>query len=230
MNKILFAVLIVILSIVLFNSKKRIDELQSKLREKNEELTVTNNYIEQLNEKIKKSQKSDNKINEENIINDLIDKYLNKKESPKFNLSISSEKLKKELENYREINRFIPDKYPIDGKFNISKTFSKNHKAIDLSAEIGTKVVASAAGVVVSKKNDTYLGKVIVIDHLNGFVTLYAHLSKILVKEKYFVEKGELIGFVGNSGNSKNPHLHFEIIKKGIEINPDSILIKKIGN
>ncbi len=228
MNKIIFATLVIVLSLVLFNSKKKIDKLELQLKDKNEELKVTNNYIEQLNQKIKKSQKSDVKINEEDIINDLINKYLNKQESPKLNLSISSEKLKKELDNYRELNRFIPNKYPIDGEFNISKTFSKNHKAIDLSAEIGTKVIASAAGVVISSKQDKFLGKVLILDHLNGFVTLYAHLSKILVKEKYFVEKGELIGFVGNSGNSKNPHLHFEIIKKGIEINPDSILTKKI--
>jgi murein DD-endopeptidase MepM/ murein hydrolase activator NlpD len=226
MNKIIFFVLVIIFSTILFNSQKKIKKLETQLKEKNEELIVTNNYIEQLNEKINDSQKSNKTINEEDTINDLIDKYLTKKETLKLNLSISSQKLKKELEHYRELNRFIPDQYPINNTFNISKKFSNNHKAIDLSAVVGTKVMAAAAGVVISIKNDQFLGKVIIIDHLNGFVTLYAHLSKILVKEKYFVEKGELIGFVGNTGNSKNPHLHFEIIKNGIEINPDSILAK----
>jgi murein DD-endopeptidase MepM/ murein hydrolase activator NlpD len=63
-------------------------------------------------------------------------------------------------------------------------------------------------------------GQQIVIDHGNGFKTRYAHLSKILVKAGQSVKRGEKIGLVGSTGRSTGPHLHFEIIKGGVRVDP----------
>ncbi|MEC7286661.1 MAG: M23 family metallopeptidase, partial [Bacteroidota bacterium] len=63
-------------------------------------------------------------------------------------------------------------------------------------------------------------GKHIRINHGYGYVTLYAHLSKYNVRKGQKVKRGDIIGFVGNTGRSQAPHLHYEVIKDGIAINP----------
>jgi murein DD-endopeptidase MepM/ murein hydrolase activator NlpD len=87
-------------------------------------------------------------------------------------------------------------------------------------------VKAAASGVVSNVYEDKYFGKTVELKHLNGFVSRYAHLAKILVVPKRFVEKGETIALVGNTGNSSAPHLHFQIIHEGVSVDPDSLLIR----
>jgi murein DD-endopeptidase MepM/ murein hydrolase activator NlpD len=87
------------------------------------------------------------------------------------------------------------------------------HYAIDLAGELGDGVVATDAGVVVyAGWNDWGYGNVIVLDHGNGWQSLYAHLSQINVACGQSVGQGELIGLVGSTGNSTGPHLHFELM------------------
>lgn len=94
------------------------------------------------------------------------------------------------------------------------------HYGVDISAPIGTKVYATGDGVVtVTRYSKTY-GKVIKIDHGFGYSTIYAHLSRIYVKEGDVVRRGEVIGEVGCTGRSTAPHLHYEIRQFGIAKNP----------
>lgn len=97
----------------------------------------------------------------------------------------------------------------------------KRHWGMDFTAPRGTPVYATGDGVItrVDQGAPGY-GKHIKIDHGYGYVTLYAHLSKYNVKRRQKVKRGDLIGFVGNTGRSKAPHLHYEIIKNGTKINP----------
>ena len=97
----------------------------------------------------------------------------------------------------------------------------KLHKGIDFSAPIGTPVYATADGVVkhVIVKFSGY-GKFIEIDHGFGYRTRYAHLHDFNVKEGQKVKRGELIAYVGNTGTSTAPHLHYEVTKNGHKINP----------
>jgi len=106
----------------------------------------------------------------------------------------------------------------------LSQFFSHKHPALDFAVPLGTEVIAAASGEVLSVYEDKYLGKVVMIDHLNEYATLYAHLAKIFVTENMSVQKGEIIGLAGNTGNSTAPHLHFEILKNGENINPAEIL------
>jgi len=99
------------------------------------------------------------------------------------------------------------------------------HYGLDIGAPKGTNIYASDGGIVVYVHyGKTSYGYEIVIDHGNGYETRYGHCSKILVEVGDKVEKNDVIGLVGSTGNSTGPHLHFEIIKDGNRINPKSFI------
>ena len=97
----------------------------------------------------------------------------------------------------------------------------KFHAGMDFSAKTGTPIYATGDGKVfkVSKSKRGY-GNHVVIDHGYGYKTLYAHMSKTAVKRNQKVSRGDVIGFVGNTGKSVAPHLHYEVHKDGKKINP----------
>jgi len=94
------------------------------------------------------------------------------------------------------------------------------HRGIDIATRIRTEIVAPAAGLVVTAKKDPGMGNELRIDHGNGIITVYGHLLKFTVKRKQRVKRGDLIGYVGNSGRSTGPHLHYGVMVKGIYVNP----------
>lgn len=113
--------------------------------------------------------------------------------------------------------------WPSSGK--ITQRYYWYHRAIDIANKNGPAIVASQGGTVASVVYGRYgYGNHIVIDHGNGYQTLYAHLSKIYVKEGGSVSAGQSIGQMGSSGRSTGIHLHFEVIKNGAKLNPLSVL------
>ncbi|TFG38306.1 MAG: M23 family metallopeptidase, partial [Syntrophobacterales bacterium] len=99
------------------------------------------------------------------------------------------------------------------------------HRGIDISTKVGDPVVAPAKGtaVKVAKKSD--MGNMITIDHGNGIVTSYGHLLKMsTIKRGQKVKRGDVIGYVGNSGRSTGPHLHYGICVSGIHVDPKRYL------
>ncbi len=97
----------------------------------------------------------------------------------------------------------------------------KMHWGMDFTAPRGTPIYATGDGVVKRADNSASgFGKHIRIDHGYGYVTIYAHLSKYNVKRRQKVKRGDLIGFVGSTGRSEAPHLHYEVRKDGKRINP----------
>ncbi|WP_378186588.1 M23 family metallopeptidase [Aquimarina sp. W85] len=97
----------------------------------------------------------------------------------------------------------------------------KFHHGMDFSAPTGTPIYASGNGIVKrADANSTGYGKHIRIDHGFNYVSLYAHLSKYNVKRGQKVKRGDIIGYVGSTGRSVAPHLHYEIFKDGERINP----------
>ena len=95
------------------------------------------------------------------------------------------------------------------------------HTGIDFAAPRGTEIYATGDGNVesVTMKLHGY-GYHVVVDHGYGYKTLYAHMSKFKVKEGQQVKRGDVIGFVGSTGTSTAPHLHYEVIKNGEKVNP----------
>lgn len=98
------------------------------------------------------------------------------------------------------------------------------HEGIDFNAETGTPVVAAADGVILSAAYHPDFGNVIDIDHGDGLVSRYAHLSRMDIKPPALVKRGQLIGAVGNTGRSTGSHLHFEVRMQGVAQNPAHFL------
>lgn len=95
------------------------------------------------------------------------------------------------------------------------------HEGMDFTAPVGTPIYATGDGKVERLKNEmSGYGNVIMINHGYGYETLYAHMSSIIVKPGQSVKRGEIIGYVGNTGRSTGPHLHYEVRKNGKPINP----------
>lgn len=116
--------------------------------------------------------------------------------------------------------------WPVNGGW-ISDTFisDRNHCGLDIAADMGTEIYAAGTGVVVSAGwNMGGYGYVVMIDHLDGHQTVYAHMSAVLVNENQVVARGQLIGEVGSTGDSTGPHCHFEVRNMGICYDPASYL------
>lgn len=105
--------------------------------------------------------------------------------------------------------------WPTAGR--ITQKFSWYHRAIDIASKMGSPVLAADAGrvIVAGWPDNIGYGNRIMIDHGNGFMTLYGHLAKILVSVDQTVKRGDLIGEMGSSGRSTGSHLHFEIRAEG---------------
>jgi len=97
---------------------------------------------------------------------------------------------------------------------------STNHRGIDIGARAGTNVLAAASGYVVFSGWNGGFGNFIQIRHGNGYYTVYAHNSRNLVTTGQNVVQGQVIGLVGSTGNSTGPHIHFEIIRNGVHVDP----------
>lgn len=100
------------------------------------------------------------------------------------------------------------------------------HAALDIATQPGNKIIAPADGYVLVTQFDHYLGNLIQIAHGHGYVTLYGHLSSFNVKEGERVKRGQVIGFVGNTGLSTASHLHYAIYYMGKPQNPINFIIE----
>jgi len=97
----------------------------------------------------------------------------------------------------------------------------KMHWGMDFTAPTGTPIYATGDGKVSTyKKSRSGYGNHIIIDHGYGYQTLYAHMSKVDVRRGQKVKRGDIIGYVGSTGRSTAPHLHYEVVKDGRKINP----------
>lgn len=108
-------------------------------------------------------------------------------------------------------------KHPISG-------IAKHHNGIDIACSV-REVVATATGIIKATGYDAGLGYFVVIDHQNSYETTYGHLSKISVQERQTVNILETIGMVGSTGASTGNHIHYEVRKNGILLNPIEYLL-----
>lgn len=119
--------------------------------------------------------------------------------------------------------KYGPRLHPILG-------FVREHKGLDFSADIGTPVYATGDGKVKSAYFSESLGNVIFLDHRFGYETRYAHLSKFNVETGQVVKRGEIIGYVGDTGLSGGPHLHYEVLFLGGHVNPINFFQRDLSN
>lgn len=135
------------------------------------------------------------------------------------------------LNGSQEWVRTVPNLWPLQGwvsaEFNMNVgPIGRRHTGIDIAAPSDTPVRAAADGVVTFVGWTHDLGNLIMIQHDTSFATRYGHNSRVLVGQGERVRKGQTIAFVGSSGRSSAPHLHFEIWKDGSPVNPRHYLLR----
>lgn len=96
----------------------------------------------------------------------------------------------------------------------------KMHEGMDFTAPTGTPIFASGNGKVIRAERSSTYGNVVYIDHGYGYKTVYAHMSKMATAKGKVVKRGDIIGYVGNTGRSEAPHLHYEVRKNDKSVNP----------
>lgn len=111
-------------------------------------------------------------------------------------------------------SRFGMRVHPITG-------VTKSHTGVDIGAESGATIVAADGGTVVLAGVNSGYGNCVMIDHGNGYKTLYGHMSSITVTNGQAVSKGDTVGYVGSTGLSTGPHCHYEVWKDGSRIDPE---------
>jgi murein DD-endopeptidase MepM/ murein hydrolase activator NlpD len=126
-----------------------------------------------------------------------------------------------------------PTLWPVQGRITASfgeriDPFSGEgafHRGMDISAEIGTRIIAPADGVVQYADIMNGYGRAVVLDHGNGVTTLYGHLSGFAVSPGETIHRGDTLGYVGSSGRSTGPHLHYEVRIFNTPVNPHKYLL-----
>jgi murein DD-endopeptidase MepM/ murein hydrolase activator NlpD len=108
--------------------------------------------------------------------------------------------------------------------------YVRDHKGLDFTADIGTPVYATGDGVIKNAYFSGSFGNVIFLDHKYGYETRYAHLSAFNAKRGQKVKRGDIIGFVGDTGLSRGPHLHYEVLFNGQQINPINFFQRDLSN
>ena len=140
--------------------------------------------------------------------------------SKKTQMEIDAEYIKSNFSMQLPVKASITSHY---GKREATEIVSENHQGIDLGVVVGTTIVAAMEGKVSVVSDEGEYGTHVKIIN-NDVTTIYAHCSKILVKEGDNIKKGEEIALSGNTGKTTGPHLHFEIQRSGRSIDPELIL------
>lgn len=138
------------------------------------------------------------------------------------------------LEDKRQMLASTPAIWPVNGGWVTSRFENRRspftgqlefHQGLDIAAGTGTPVMASADGEVIFSGVQGALGNLIVIDHGRGVMTRYGHLHECAKKQGDRVKREEVLGAVGNSGQSTGPHLHYEVRVNSMPVNPDAYIL-----
>ena len=141
------------------------------------------------------------------------------------------------LHEQKSILAATPSIWPVKGwvtsEFGVRespfRTGVEFHKGLDISTRFGKEVVAPADGLVIVSAYDQQEGNFIKIDHGRGLATGFAHLSRMAVKQGVRVKKGDIIGYVGDTGRSTGSHLHYSVFVNNVQVNPRKYLKNIFG-
>jgi murein DD-endopeptidase MepM/ murein hydrolase activator NlpD len=157
-----------------------------------------------------------------------MDQDLSRLRSDAANQELSFEELTEAMKDRRSVWASTPSIWPVRGWLtsgfgNRISPFTGSvamHNGIDVASRRDTPVMAPAGAVVSYEGFDSGLGKVVKLNHGYGMQTVFGHLSKVNVRIGQKVKRGDVIGFVGNTGLSTGPHLHYEVLVNNVPVNP----------
>ncbi len=204
-----------------------IEELETKVRQKNE-FDPTKSYFTKDNQNALANIEGKNKITASTLSLNDTKETVNLLKDASEDKASSLIELDDKLDEKNELLSHIPSIYPTYGRitsrfgartdpFNRSRTF---HNALDIANSYGTPIYAAAAGKVVFVGYDGGYGNKVVIRHNSEITTVYGHNSRIVVEDGEMVKKGQTIAYMGSTGRSTGPHLHFEVLKYGQSVDP----------
>ena len=147
---------------------------------------------------------------------------------------ISGERIRKRTaknhwtESYPDVDFIWPVSGEISSIFGLRRFFNEQernpHTGLDIAAPEGTDIKATADGTVIEAGDFFFSGNMVYVDHGQGLISLYAHLSRIDVKPGDVLRRGDILGAVGQTGRVTGPHLHFAVIANGVLIDPIYLL------
>jgi murein DD-endopeptidase MepM/ murein hydrolase activator NlpD len=141
------------------------------------------------------------------------------------------------LHEQKSIQAATPSIWPVKGwvtsEFGVRESPFRSgvefHKGLDISTRFGKEVVAPADGLVIMSSYDSQDGNFVKIDHGRGLATGFAHLSRMAVKQGMRVKRGDIIGYVGDTGRSTGSHLHYSVFVNNVPVNPRKYLKNIFG-
>jgi murein DD-endopeptidase MepM/ murein hydrolase activator NlpD len=113
-------------------------------------------------------------------------------------------------------------KDPFSGKL-------RSHRGVDIAGAVGMPLVATAAGIVTQAGTVSGYGLMVELQHVNGLITRYAHAVELTVNVGDVVNKGQQVAVMGNTGRSTGPHIHYEVLKNGRQVNPEYYIYRSVG-
>ncbi len=157
-----------------------------------------------------------------------------RKQVPTLNQALNSQ-VKPAIEEAIAKEAAYPNGIPVVGKIKISSEYGLRrnpfgggsyevHRGIDFVGAVGNIITATGDGVVTLAGHNGGYGITVTIDHGNGYESLYAHMSKLKVAVGESINRGQIIGYIGSTGRSSGPHLHYSLYKDGESINPRQLL------
>lgn len=123
----------------------------------------------------------------------------------------------------------VPGHWPLDERGYVTRgqnadSTDEAHPGVDVAVPVGTLVRATAGGTVLQTGNEREYGYFALIQHPNGYQSMYGHLSRVVAVQGAPIQAGEVVGRSGNTGRSSAPHLHFEIRRNGVAIDPLTLI------
>ncbi len=141
----------------------------------------------------------------------------------------SNRELSERSERFARVPSLLPVPGLIGGGFGWRRdpfTGAKQfHRGVDLSAPTGTLVFAPADGIVLAAERESGYGNVLTVSHGDGMVTRYGHLARFKVKPGHEVRRGDAIAVVGSTGRATGPHLHYEVLLEGRQVDPMAYIL-----
>jgi murein DD-endopeptidase MepM/ murein hydrolase activator NlpD len=149
----------------------------------------------------------------------------------------SFRELKTLLEEKRSVLASTPTIWPVKGLITAGYGYRQSpftgaremHEGLDIAAPYGSPILATADGIVSFAGPLADFGNVVFVNHGHGFTTFYAHTSKIRVKEGQSVKRGDVVAYVGTTGRTTGPHVHYEVQVNGLTVNPMKYIVDSSG-